>query len=299
MGKQVALHHRTQYRYDKAVTLGPQVIQLRPAPYCRTPILSYALQVMPEDRLLNWQLDPHSNWSARLIFPSKTNEFVVDVRLIADLSPINPFDFYLEPGAISFRLRMRLNWRRIWSRIARPSLLGTLQQAFLDKFSETRLKDAYGRDSKYGTVSLLLDLNRGCGMRWATRRGWSRGSGCEETLERDGVVPRFGVAAGAGAAASGDCGAVCFGVSDSVGGGGEAGGPAGPKKDSADLHAWAEAYLPGAGWIGLDPTSGLFTGEGHIPLVCTPKRRRLRRLGGRWSRRMWSSFFSMSVRAAE
>ena len=95
---QIALNHRTQYRYDKAVFLGPQVIQLRPAPHCRTPILSYSLSVTPADHLLSWQLDPHHNHLARLLFPNKTNDFVVEVDLVAELSPFNPFDFFLEPG---------------------------------------------------------------------------------------------------------------------------------------------------------------------------------------------------------
>ena len=98
MGIQVALNHRTRYRYDKAVFLGPQVIQLRPAPHCRTPILSYSLDVTPAEHLLNWQLDPHPNHLARLLFPKKTTEFVVEVNLVAELSPFNPFDFFLEPG---------------------------------------------------------------------------------------------------------------------------------------------------------------------------------------------------------
>src|SRR5271165_330589 len=98
MGIQVALNHRTQYRYDKAISLGPQVIQLRPAPHCRTPILSYSLDIAPSDHLINWQLDPHYNHLARLLFSHKTTEFAVEVNLVADLSPVNPFDFFLEPG---------------------------------------------------------------------------------------------------------------------------------------------------------------------------------------------------------
>src|ERR1700684_3843147 len=98
MGIQVALNHRTEYRYEKAISLGPQVIQLRPAFHCRTPILSYSLDVTPAEHILSWQLDPHSNRLARLLFSGKTNELQVEVNLVADLTPFNPFDFFLEPG---------------------------------------------------------------------------------------------------------------------------------------------------------------------------------------------------------
>ena len=102
MGIKVALHHRTQYLYDKAVSLGPQIIQLRPTPHCRTPILSYSLDITPADCILNWQLDPQANYLARLLFLNKTTEFAVDVNLVADLAPVNPFAFFLEPGFETF-----------------------------------------------------------------------------------------------------------------------------------------------------------------------------------------------------
>ena len=97
MSIQVALNHRTHYRYDKAVSLGPQVVRLRPAPHCRTPILSYSLTIIPAEHVMNWQIDPHHNHLARLSFPAKTNEFVVNVDLVAELTPFNPFGFFLEP----------------------------------------------------------------------------------------------------------------------------------------------------------------------------------------------------------
>src|SRR5687768_5306391 len=99
MSIQVALHHRTEYRYGKPIALGPQLVRLRPAPHCRTPILSYALQVTPQKHLTNWQQDPHNNQLARLVFLEKTRELVVEVDLVAELSVRNPFDFFLEPGA--------------------------------------------------------------------------------------------------------------------------------------------------------------------------------------------------------
>src|SRR5271163_3941046 len=98
----VALNHRTRYRYDKAVTLGPQVIRLRPAPHCRTPILGYSLNVTPAEHLLKWQLDLHHNHLARVFFQDKTAEFAVEIDIVAELSPFNPFDFFLEPEVEAF-----------------------------------------------------------------------------------------------------------------------------------------------------------------------------------------------------
>jgi uncharacterized protein (DUF2126 family)/transglutaminase-like putative cysteine protease len=274
MGIQVALNHRTLYRYEKAISLGPQVIQLRPALHCQTPILSYSLDVTPSEHILNWQLDPHNNRLARLLFSGQTSEFVVEVNLVADLTPYNPFAFFLEPGVEEYPFAYAPGlakdlepYRSLDTHLDPP---GPLLHKFLESF--------VGRKS--GTVSLLLDLNRKVrdelsyetrlepGVQTAEETLEKRSASCRDSawllvqcLRNLGIAARF---------VSGYL--IQLQSSD----------PAsdGPQADSADLHAWAEAFLPGAGWIGLDPTSGLLTGEGHIPLVCTPTASQAAPIGG-------------------
>ncbi len=261
MGIQVALNHRTHYRYDRAISLGPQVIQLRPAFHCRTSILSYSLDVIPADHLLNWQLDPHSNRVARVIFSSKTSELRVDVNLVADLSSVNPFDFLLEPGVEQYPFA----YAPELSKDLEPFLSvdadahGPLLQAFVANF----------QGPKTGTISFLLDLNRKLRdeIGYVTRLEHGVQT-CEETLQkRSGSCRDSAWLLVQGLRNLGIAARFVSGYLIQLA---EEGAADGPKTDSADLHAWAEAFLPGAGWIGLDPTSGLLTGEGHIPLVCSP-----------------------------
>jgi uncharacterized protein (DUF2126 family)/transglutaminase-like putative cysteine protease len=262
MGIQVALRHRTQYRYEKAVSLGPQFIQLRPAPYGRTPIQSYSLAITPAHHLLNWQFDPLANHLARVIVPGKTSEFIVEVNLVADLTPINPFAFFLEPGFESYPFRYPADLAKVLEPYCSLES-GPLLQAFVAGISV----------EKQGTVDFLVGLNQRvrdavgyttrmehgvqtCEQTLALRTGSCRDSAwlLVQAFRHLGVAARF---------ASGYL--IQLAEEEPA-----LDGPGGPTKDSADLHAWAEVFLPGAGWIGMDPTSGLFAAEGHIPLVCTP-----------------------------
>ena len=270
MGIQVALKHRTIYRYERPIFLGPQVIQLRPAFHSRTPILDYSLQVTPSEHVLNWQLDPHNNRQARLLFSGKTNEFLVEVNLVADLTPYNPFAFFLEPGVEDYPFTYTQSLAKDLEPYRSVDPPGPLLLAFLESF----------RARKSGTIAFVLDLNRKvrdeigyvtrlepgvqtCEQTLQKRSGSCRDSAwlLVQSLRNLGIAARF---------VSGYL--IQLQPPDAASGG--------PEADSADLHAWAEAFLPGEGWIGMDPTSGLLAGEGHIPLVCTPTASQAAPIGG-------------------
>ena len=263
MAINVALTHKTQYRYDRRVSLGPQVVRLRPAPHCRTPILSYSLKVHPENHFINWQQDPQSNYLARLVFPDPTTELFVEVDLVVEMGIFNPFDFFLEPSAE----QCPFSYDVALARELRPYLetepAGPRLSAFLadvPRASARTIDFLVGLNQRVkDEVGYVIRMEPGvqtCEETLRLRSGSCRDSAwlLVEIMRHLGLASRF---------VSGYLIQLQPDVKPLE-------GAAGPTADFTDLHAWAEVYLPGAGWIGFDQTSGLLAGEGHIPLACTP-----------------------------
>jgi len=265
---QVALEHRTTYQFDRRVRLSPHVVRLRPSPHCRTPIAAYSLCVSPEAHFLNWQQDPFGNHVAHLVFPEPAEKLEIVVDLIAELTTINPFDFFLDEDARLYPLSYESSLARGLAPYLHVDEGGPLVE---DWVAQARA----GLDPRgEPIVDFLVELNRRLqrDVDYAIRfeagvqtpeETLQKGVGsCRDTawllvqiLRRLGLGARF------------VSGYLVQLAADEP----SLDGPAGPTTDFTDLHAWAEAYLPGAGWVGLDPTSGLLAGEGHLPLACTPE----------------------------
>jgi uncharacterized protein (DUF2126 family)/transglutaminase-like putative cysteine protease len=263
MSIHAALTHVTHYRYSEPVSLGPQIVRLRPAPHGRTPILNYSFKVTPANHFLNWQQDPQGNFQARLVFPEKTSEFKVEVELTADMASINPFEFFLEEAAKEFPFA----YDAILAHELKPYLelepLGPGLRTLLSRIPR----------GKRNTIDFLVDLNGLIKNEVAYTVRMEPGvQTVEETLKlksgscRDSAYLLVQTARQLGLAARFVSGYLIQLTADVKP---VDGGAAGPEADFTDLHAWTEIYLPGAGWVGLDPTSGLLAGEGHIPLAAT------------------------------
>lgn len=267
MSIDVKLYHRTAYRYSQPVQLGPQIVRLRPAPHCRTEILSYSQRILPkgpDGHWCNWQQDAFANFQARLVFPEPANEFVVEVDLVARIEAYNPFDFFLEESAENWPFKYssdELEDLKPYLRVAKP---GPLLTDFLDQVDRTKRR----------TIDFIVDANRLVNRTTeyvirlepgtqtpeetlASGRGSCRDSAwlLVNVLRQLGLAARF--VSGYSIQLKADQKALD--------------GPSGVEQDICDLHAWAEVYLPGAGWVGMDATSGLMCGEGHIPLAATPE----------------------------
>jgi uncharacterized protein (DUF2126 family)/transglutaminase-like putative cysteine protease len=262
MAIRVALNHKTSYRYARPAWLSPQVLRLRPAPHCRTPVLSYSLTVKPEGHFINWQQDPYGNRIARLIFPKQTRVFSVEVDLVAELTVVNPFDFFVDKDAENFPFK----YDAVLSRELLPYLEAEPMSPKLAEYVAKIRKEGVR------TVDYLVELNHllSKDIKYLIRLEPGIQTP-EQTLTllsgscRDSSWLLVQMLRNLGLAARFVSGYLIQLVADVK----SLDGPSGAERDFTDLHAWAEVYLPGAGWVGLDATSGLLAGEGHIPLACS------------------------------
>jgi len=264
MSIHVALNHVTHYRYDRPVHLGPQVIRLRPAPHSRTRILSYSMRIEPAKHFINWQQDPQSNYLARLVFPEKMTEFRVEVDLVAEMAVLNPFDFFLEESAEHYPFKYEPEVEHELAPYLIKQPLTPLFQKYLDSIPREKMQ----------TTNFLVALNQRLqkdigylirmepGVQTPEETLANASGSCRDTgwllvqlCRHLGLAARF--VSGYLIQLKADVKALD--------------GPSGTEVDFTDLHAWCEVFLPGAGWIGFDPTSGLLAGEGHIPLACSPE----------------------------
>jgi len=266
MAIRVALTHRTRYLYDRVIEPGPHVVRLRPAAHTKAKIVSYSLKVGPAEHFENWQQDPNGNFLARYVFNKPTKAIELDVELIAEIGSVNPFDFFLEEHAEHFPFK----YDEAQLRELAPFLAGVPTGPRFEQWLN-RVRDDACRPGRR-TIDVLVEINQMVSrtLRYDIRmepgvfapdETLERGHGsCRDfawllvhTLRRLGLAARF------------VSGYSIQLVADQK----PLEGPSGVAEDCADLHAWAEVYLPGAGFVGFDATSGLACGQGHIPLACT------------------------------
>ncbi|MFT6834872.1 MAG: hypothetical protein ACJA0H_000905 [Francisellaceae bacterium] len=257
------LNHLTSYKYERPISLGMQTIRLRPAPHTRSHIQSYSMNILPKEHFINWQQDPFGNWLAKVIFPEKVTEFSVEVNIVSETRVYNPFDFFLEESAQKFPFTYNDELKEELAPYLDVKEHGPLMKKFLKtaNLDKQEMNDFLVNFNRHLSQSLDYTVRMEPGVQ-----------GCEETFEigsgscRDMSWLLCNLLRTLGFATRFASGYLVQLTPDVKG----LDGPSGTEQDFTDLHAWTEVYLPGAGWIGLDATSGLLTGEGHIPLCCTP-----------------------------
>jgi uncharacterized protein (DUF2126 family)/transglutaminase-like putative cysteine protease len=266
MSVKVSLEHRTSYTFAHPVNVGPHVVRLRPAPHSRTPIEAYSLQIEPKNHFLNWQQDPFGNWQARIVFPEKVSKLEINVGVVADLMVINPFDFFVEESCETFPF----SYEPALASDLAPYLVAVPDPDWsVNAWREGLDLPAPGMNTTDFLVAVNAAVNAAVGYSVRMEPGVQTP---DHTLSsaigscRDSAWLQVAVLRQYGLAARFVSGYLVQLAADEK----SLDGPSGPEEDFTDLHAWTEVYVPGAGWIGLDPTSALFAGEGHIPLSATP-----------------------------
>lgn len=255
---QVRVKHTTEYLFDRSVAISPHLVQLRPAAHCRSPILSYSLLATPSDHYVHWQQDPFGNYLARFIFSTPSQSLRFDVDMLIDVIPYNPFDFFIEFEAAQYPFNYSARLRRDLSPYIEVTEPSAIVGRWADKF----------RKESTETVDFLVALNQSMKSEIEYIVRLEPGiQSCEETLNgrrgscRDISWLLIQVLRELGLASRFVSGYLVEVAGDSK---------IDATQSAANLHAWVEVYITGAGWIGLDPTSGMLADAHHIPLACAP-----------------------------
>lgn len=248
------LQHRTRYDYDRAVTLGPQLVRLRPAPHTRTLVPKYEMRCEPSWHYLHWQQDPFANWQARVLFTEPVEYFDIQCQLVAALEPINPFDFFVDPDAAQYPFHYESAVEDALTPYLNTTSAGAATVAFAQALAS----------QGESTVNFLARVNQAVHESITYSHRDRPG-----VLEPDETI----------AAKEGSCRDLawllvqvlrCLGLGSRFVSGYQIQLSPGPAdEDHTELHAWCESYLPGAGWIGMDPSAGLFAAEGYLPVAAT------------------------------
>lgn len=266
MAIRVALHHKTSYQFDRLINVSPHEVRLKPAAHARTPIMSYSLTVTPEQHFINWQQDPYGNYIARFVFPEKVHKVAFTVDLVADMTVINPFDFFVEKYAETYPFNYTEQQAFELSPYLQAEPVQALLATLLAEIKQQVIQPAMPIANFLVAVNQYVQQRVGYLVRMepgvqTPEETLSIGTGsCRDSawllvqiMRHFGLAARF--VSGYLIQLTADIKALD--------------GPSGTTVDFTDLHAWTEVFVPGAGWIGMDPTSGLLAGEGHIPLACT------------------------------
>lgn len=256
----ILLEHQTCYQYERPVFLTTHYLRLKPAPHYRIPIESYALSVEPHNHILHWQQDPFNNYLARVDFMASTQSLVVDVKVTINMVTINPFDFYVDEEAQFFPFSYNDEIKSALSPYLKTTKQDPLVREWLGNIAHSSqdIVTFLAMLNQRVSREIVYNIRMEPGIQTPIESLQLRSGSCRDSawllvqcLRQLGLAARF---------ASGyliELDKRLNSLDNS-------------KEDAVALHAWAEVFIPGAGWIGMDTTSGLFTAEGHVPLACTP-----------------------------
>ena len=255
MTLRLALTHRIESRFDQPVLPSTHWLRLRPAPHTRARVEAYSLRVEPGAHFINWLRDPYENHLARLDLPQPTSHLTLTVEVILELAVSDPFDFLVESFASSAPFEYPEQLRKELTPYLAPGASGPRFAAWLAQLD---------RRPRY-VIEFLDTINRAVQERIAVEATVRAGAIDVEALLASSRGAPWELAwlltlslRGVGLAAR------------FVSGYRIIAGPATAAAAAASLHAWSEVFLPGAGWVGLDPATALFTNEHYVPLAGVP-----------------------------